>query len=106
MVNIWELAVATTLLPVNSETLMMASFGFFWGIRPQLWLEMAEVYSWSLGGESHGAWGNFNVTRFTSERVGAERVDTAMWDFSFIIILRSWFFFIIIIIFLIMIFAI
>uniref|UniRef100_A0A7N2M2V8 Reverse transcriptase domain-containing protein n=1 Tax=Quercus lobata TaxID=97700 RepID=A0A7N2M2V8_QUELO len=42
MVNIWELAVATTLLPVNSETLTMASFGFFWGIRPQLWLEMAE----------------------------------------------------------------
>lgn len=34
MVNIWELAVATTLLPVNSETLMMASFGFFWVFGP------------------------------------------------------------------------
>lgn len=72
------------------KTLMMASFGLFWGIshyrsnatveRRQLGVGIGRGVQFVGSPMVHG--GNFNVTRCTCDRVGAERVAIALWDFS------------------------
>lgn len=77
------------LFPVSLEALLMATFGLFqeyitqcsWGKK--LWQKFAGVHSWwgFVYGGGGGVRGDFNVNHFPSERVEAERISTAMWDF-------------------------
>ena len=76
------------MFPLKLEALLMASFGFFQGYMAPMQLGKEDnsgnfLQEYRVGGDFCGCiWGDFNITCFPGERVGAERVSTAMRDFS------------------------